>query len=63
MAYTSSPIDISEEMNALDCLMARTTSLACLVSTVISHRKNTEKQALVVGTKQSKQAEWAVRAA
>jgi hypothetical protein len=43
--------------------MARTTCLVCLVSAVIGHHKNPEKQALVVGTKQSKQAERAVRPA
>jgi hypothetical protein len=34
--------------------MACTTCLVCLYSTVISHCKNTEKQALVASTKQSK---------
>jgi len=45
--------------------MAHATFLVCLVSTVSGHRKNHyEKQALVVGTKQSKQqAKWAVRTA
>jgi hypothetical protein len=44
-------------------LMACTASLACQVSTVSGHRKKTfEKQALVVDTKQSRQAERAVRA-
>ncbi len=43
--------------------MACTASLACQVSTVSGHRKkNSEKQALVVGTKQSK-AERAVGSA
>ncbi len=44
--------------------MARTASLACQVSTVSGHRKkNSEKQALVAGTKQSRQAERAALAA
>jgi len=39
-------------------------NLICLVSTVSSRcKKHSEKQALVAGTKQSKQAERAVRAA
>jgi hypothetical protein len=42
--------------------MAHTASLVCQVSTVSGHRKNTENQALVAGTKQSRQAERAVRA-
>ncbi len=41
--------------------MERANCLVCLVSTVIA--KNTEKQALVMGTKQNKQAKRAVRAA
>jgi hypothetical protein len=43
--------------------MAHTACLVCLVSTVSGHHKKTEKQALVVCTKQCKQAERAVRAA
>jgi hypothetical protein len=43
--------------------MAHTTCLVCLVSTVSGHRKNTEKQALVAGTKQSNPAMRAVSAA
>ncbi len=43
--------------------MALTACLVCLVSTVTGCRKNTEKQAPGAGTKQSKQAERAVRAA
>jgi hypothetical protein len=43
--------------------MARTACLVCLVSTVSGHRKkHSEKQGLVAGTKQSMQAEGAVRA-
>jgi hypothetical protein len=43
--------------------MARTACLVRLVSTVSGCNKNTEKQSLVAGTKQSKQDEMAVRAA
>ncbi len=55
------PIDI---ILKIDCFLACTVYLACLVSTVTgSCKKHSEKQALVAGTKQSKQAERAVRAA
>jgi hypothetical protein len=43
--------------------MAHKACLVCLVSTVSGRYNNTEKQALVAGTKQSKQADRASRAA
>jgi hypothetical protein len=43
--------------------MACTACLVCMVSTVSGRCKNTEKRVLVAGTKQSEQAERAVRAA
>ncbi len=41
----------------IDCLMAHTACLVCLVNTVSGHRKtHSEKPALVAGKKLSKQA-------
>jgi hypothetical protein len=55
------PIDITFKIG---CFIACTAYLACLVSTVTgSCIKHSEKQVLVAGTKQTKQAERAVRAA
>ncbi len=41
--------------------MAHTARLVCMFTNVSDHHKNTEKPMLVANTKQSKQAERAVR--